>query len=89
MRLADRIPTTVRLECKVLGCGHVIELPVVYRLEPVPGALPGPRGAVNTRLRVDIEGTLALELPLRLHLDEHAAAAETGLEHPDDPGPTP
>lgn len=88
MRAPATVPTTMRLECKVTGCGEVVEIPVVYRLEVVPGALPGRTGSVNTRVVVDIEGTLALEAPLRVHLDEHAHDAEVGLVHPDDPGPS-
>jgi hypothetical protein len=88
--MSEDMPTVVRLECTVPGCGAVFVVPVVYRLERVEYETPtfGDPDAsiISTRVVVDVPATLALEAPLRVHLEGHAHA-EIGLTHPDDPGP--
>ena len=39
-----KLPTVVRLECKVRGCGAEFEVPIVYRDVPItmPGTLAEP-----------------------------------------------
>jgi len=86
-----RLPTVVRLECKVRGCGAEFEVPIVYRDVPItmPGTLAEPdERVVGTRLEVDVDATLALEAWTRGHLEQHALEAELlAAGHPDDPGP--
>lgn len=73
-------PTFVNLECSVRGCGARFSIPVVYRLEPLEvdaGTFDDPtRVFISTRVVVDIDATLDLEAPLRVHLDEHACNTE-------------
>lgn len=69
-------PTTMHLECRVAGCGAAFEVPVQYRLTYLEGG--------GARVELDVDGTLALEAPLRVHLDEHAT---NGAPPPDEPPP--
>lgn len=85
-----RAPTFVLLECQVRGCGARFELPVVYRLQPV--SLPPAEWAwspelarrpdLTTRVVVDVDATLDLEAPLRVHLDEHATCGAPPVDEP-------
>jgi len=100
------MPTVVNLECSVRGCGERFSIPVVYRLEHDTrydlASLDNLRASAmtTTRVVVDVDATLDLEAPLRVHLDEHACNAETtpspttvvpwpdGWLWPDEPEPT-
>lgn len=82
-------PTVVNLECAVKGCGARFSIPVVYRLEPVPyppewGWSPelAKRHDLTTRVVVDVDATLELEAPLRVHLDEHATCGAPPVTEP-------
>lgn len=80
-------PTELRLACRVRGCGEVFRVPVVYREVPVtmPGTFADPHERViATRVEVDVEGTLALEAPLRAHLERHATDGAPPDELPPD-----
>lgn len=76
-------PQAMHLECRVAGCGWAVDLPIVYRLELAPPA-PGQRhpGGSAVRLELDVDATLAAEVPLRAHLDEHATGGAPPIVEP-------
>lgn len=83
------MPTYVNLECSVSGCGARFSIPVVYRLELLPGPAPSSielgvevHPLMNTRVVVDVDATLDLEAPLRVHLDEHATCGAPPVVEP-------